>query len=154
MTLIIVVLVLAALLFSLELILPGGILGIFGGVMLLLGVWLTLQSYGAFWAVIVLVAGLVFSAGFFFVQLKVLPKTKLGKSMFLETRQSATSGSTTDDSLLGQTGEVVAQLTPGGTVKINERSYDAISKDGLLEPGEPVEVVGRDAFRLIVRKKA
>ena len=155
MTVIIVVLVLAVLLFSLELILPGGILGIFGVLMLGLAVWLTADSYGPLWAGVVFLGGSVFSLAFFFIQFRILPKTGLGKSIFLQTKLKGTSASATDDpGLVGQTAEVIAQLTPGGTVKLGGRKYDAISKDGLIEPGETVVVVARDAFRLVVRKKA
>ncbi|MCC5841121.1 MAG: hypothetical protein JJT96_13470 [Opitutales bacterium] len=154
MTNILLVFFLAIVLFSLEIILPGGILGVFGGIMLLFGVYLTYDLYGPLLAVVVFAGSLVFAAAFFVLQYKILPKLPFGKNIFLNSRiEGASNINNPGDEILGKEGVVATRMTPGGAILIDGKRHDAISQTGMLETGTAVTVVGRDAFRLVVRKK-
>lgn len=154
MTTIIIVLVLAVILFSLEVILPGGVLGVLGGILMLAGIYLTFDAYGAIAALVVLVGCLIFALAFFVFQFKVLPKTAMGKNIFLSGSVPGESNvNEGGDSLVGATGVVLTRMTPSGSVRVNGRRFEARSRSGFLEAGTTVEVVERDAFRLLVEKK-
>ena len=154
MTTILLVILLAALLFFLEVILPGGILGMIGAVMLLVASWLAYNEYGMLAAILVFMGGLLFAVAFFFVQFRVLPKTSFGKRAFLsETSHGTSNLPVGEDSLIGQTGQSVSVLSPSGVVSVQGQRHQALSQSGYIPQGESIEVVGRDAFRLVVRKK-
>ena len=56
------------------------------------------------------------------------------------------------DCLIGQTGTSVTDLKPSGKVLVNESEYEARCEDGFLNRNEPIKVVDKKAFGLIVRK--
>ncbi len=154
MTTILIVLFLAVILFFLEIILPGGVLGVLGGILMLGGVYLTFDEYGAVAALLVLVGCLVFALAFFVFQFKILPKTAMGKNIFLSSSVPGESNiNEGGDTIIGAEGVVLTRMTPSGAVRVNGRRYEARSRTGFLESGTTVKVVERDAFRLLVEKK-
>lgn len=146
------IILLAAVLFFLELILPGGVMGFIGGVLLLLATFLAYEGHGGMAAALVFTGGILFVTFFFYFQFRLFPNTRLGQKLFLNTSNQGTSNEEYEDSLVGAQGETLSKLVPSGAVKVNGRRYEAICKSGYLEAGVPVEVVSRDAFRLVVRK--
>ena len=54
--------------------------------------------------------------------------------------------------LKGQIGKAATPLLPGGRVKIDRTSYDALSEGGSIERGDIVLVVRVEGTHLIVRK--
>jgi membrane-bound ClpP family serine protease len=52
--------------------------------------------------------------------------------------------------LIGAIGIAETEFLPRGSVKIGERSFEAISDSGLIEPGQPVKVTRLDVGRLVV----
>lgn len=154
MTTILIVLFLAVILFFLEIILPGGVLGVLGGILMLAGVYLTFDEFGAVAALLVLVGCLVFALAFFVFQFKILPKTAMGKNIFLSGSVPGESNvNEGGDTLVGAEGIVLTRMTPSGAVRVNGHRYEARSRSGFLETGTTVRVVERDAFRLLVEKK-
>lgn len=154
MSLILILTAAALVLIFLEVILPGGILGLIGAALLLGAAFVAYENYGVWAALAMLTGSCVLGVAAFFIQFKVLPKTSLGKSMFLTTTSG--SGDGTDagarQALVDATGETLSVMAPSGKVLIAGRSYDALSQSGMLERGEPVVVIGQDAFRLLVRR--
>lgn len=151
---IVLVLLLAGTLFFLEIILPGGILGVLGGILLLVATGFAYQNYGFLGAVLVFLFGVAFVTAFLFFQFRVLPKTKLGRNAFLQTKSEGTSNlKVGDDSIAGKVGTTVSRLNPSGTVLVDGVRHQAMSQSGFIQEGEAVQVVSKDAFRLLVRKK-
>jgi len=154
MTTILILILIAVVLFILEVILPGGILGTIGGLTFLGAVYLTWVEYGVVAAIITFVLGVVFTILMFILQVNILSKSRLGKHIILGTTTPGTSNLPTgDDSIIGRDGVTLSKMAPSGRVRIDGKSFEAISQSGLLEKGESIEVVQRDAFRLVVRKK-
>lgn len=56
------------------------------------------------------------------------------------------------DAIIGQTGIAVSQLRPTGNVKIQGQTYEAISETGMIEKGQPITVIGKRDFILVVRE--
>jgi membrane-bound ClpP family serine protease len=144
---------LGIILLAFEVIVPGGILGVLGTLALLGGVAVAFTTHGTrggLSAVGVAVVLLGLTAALEFL---VLPRTKLGKRMFLQSSISATSqAAVAPASLVGQTGEALTPLSPSGYVDVSGRRYEAFSQSGRVAPGDKLRVVGVDNFRIIVTK--
>ena len=143
----------AALLLCLEAVLPGGILGSIGGLFLLVAIVFAYQDHGWLYAGLIALGGIALTTAVFYVQLHVLPRTRFGKNIQLQTRSEGHSVDKLSAlDLTGKTGRVLTRMAPSGMVQIGEQSYEARSESGLLETGETVEVTGTSSNRLTVRK--
>ncbi len=137
-----------------ELFLPGMIAGIAGGVLLLAGVALSFSAGGMIAGVFAVIAAVLFLVFEFWFYAKILPKTKVGKKIFLETAvEGAGADAPGDDSLIGVAGIAITAFAPSGLARVNDRQYDAVSRDGFLEKGDEIVVVARETLRLVVSKK-
>ncbi len=153
MNTIITLLSVALLLFFFEIVVPGGILAIMGACLVLAACVITFTNYGAMPALAVFVGSLVVSLLLLYLELKILPKTKYGKRLFLLREQKTSSLSPqAGHEIIGQCGETITTMAPTGMVLIDGEKYEAFSQSGLLEKGTPVAVVKQDSFRLIVEK--
>ena len=89
---------------------------------------------------LVLGVGLATGAFFFFAVAKAVAAQ----------RAPAVTGS---EGLVGQIAEVRTPLDPEGTVFVQGELWNAVAEDGPVARGEKVEVLGRDGFRLRVRRQ-
>ncbi|QYY36484.1 NfeD family protein [Ruficoccus sp. ZRK36] len=152
MTLIIALIVIALVLFFLEIFLPGGILGILGFGCLLGASYLTYDSYGLVPGIAVLVGSLILSVAFFIIELKFLSSKGVGK--FLRSEGSIKGGANTpagDDSLVGQQGTALTTMAPSGRVRIGKQNYEASAQGGYVSRGAAIEVVRVESFKLIIK---
>ena len=154
MGLIIGFVVLGLVLIGFEVIVPGGVLGVLGATSMIAACVVGYEEYGSAGAIWVFVVVLVLTAVMLILELKYLSKTEFGQRFFLKTVVKGKSTQEKDDILLYKTGEVTAQLTPTGQINIDGKPYEVFSQDGIIAKGELVEVIGKDNFRLIVRKKS
>lgn len=153
MSTIITLLLVALLLFFFEILVPGGILALIGACLVLAACVVAFNTYGAMEALAVFVGSLVVSLLMLYIELKILPKTKYGKRLFLLRAQKASSlKPQAGQDIIGQRGESITTMAPTGMVLIGGEKYEAFSQSGLLEKGTPVAVVKQDPFRLIVEK--
>ncbi len=136
-----------------EVFLPGGILGVIGGVFLLIGCGLAFWKFGLDGGAIALAVALGLSGLTVYLELVLLPKTGIGRKMFLTAEVSGTSQPRPAlPELVGKTGTTLTTLAPTGYVAIDGHSYEAQSQDGLLAKGAAVRVVAMDPFSLKVSK--
>jgi len=154
---IIALMVAGLVLVGLEMFVPGGVLGILGGICIIAGTVLTYEAFGAMGAVWYGALASVLLVAVILVEFKLLPKTQFGRRLFLTStsggrRGAETAGPPGADALAGQRGEALTTLAPTGVVRIGGEQYEAFSEDGLLERGESIEAIGRDNFRVIVRR--
>lgn len=141
------------LLLAFEVFVPGAILGILGAIALFAGVVIAFVTYGvsgglAAAAIAVALIGLML-----FIEFVVLPRTKWGRRMFLETAitaNSQTAPSETD--LVGRAAKALTPLVPSGFVEVDARRYDAFCRSGPVAKGDPLRVVAVESFRIIVTK--
>ena len=54
--------------------------------------------------------------------------------------------------MIGQLAQARVALDPEGTVFIKGELWNAVGEDGIVEPGEWVEIVAVDGFRLRVKR--
>lgn len=150
----IIILIILGLVFTLfEVIVPGGILGILAAIAIIWASVLTFQNYGIIEALSVLVGSLVLIVTLVIFELKIISKTKLGKRMFLDKAVDAQSTQVLgNESLIGKKGQAETTLAPSGKIIVEGVEYEAFSEDGLIKDGEAVQIVGRDNFRVVVKK--
>ena len=152
MTIIFLLIIIALILFFGELMVPGGILGSIGGILLLIATALGFLE-GLEVGVFVLLFGVVSSVGLLYVELKLLQNTTLGKRFFL---QSAIDGTSQDpvgqNDLIGKEGETLTPLSPTGLILVDGKKYEAFSQSGALTKGTKVKVSAVESFRVTVRK--
>ena len=103
----------------------------------------------------VLVLALVAVPTYLVVLVRWLPKTSLGKGLFLKRAPSGAAGGTPDatglSELIGKEGVVETVLRPGGKIVLAGRRIDAQAESGVIEKGERVRVVGIHMGNAIVR---
>ena len=132
---------------------PGGILGVMGGLALLGGVVMAFVDLGAGAGWIALAAALATVGLLLYVELGVLPKTRLGRRLFLDAAVSGTSqAAPAQPEVIGKAAEALTTLAPSGYVIVDGRRYEAFCQSGLVPKGTELRVVALDNFRLIVTK--
>jgi len=152
MTLIILLFSLGIVLLAVEVIVPGGILGSIGALMIFGGCVMSFIEFGTGGGLIAVAVALVVLVIAFYIGFRVLPKTSFGRRAFLDkeiTAVSAAFGSEARD-LIGKSAEALTMLSPSGYIMIDGRRYDAFCQSGQVPAGTALEVIGADNFRLIV----
>jgi membrane-bound ClpP family serine protease len=154
MTGIILLFALGIVLLFFEAFVPGAVLGILGGIFLLIGCGLAFADYGATGGALAVAIAAVLAGLMFYFEFFVLPKTRLGKKMFLQTSIAGASHAPVAQSsdVVGRNGEALTTLAPSGFVLIDGKRYEASSQSGLIEQGAAVKVTGLNNFQLIVSK--
>lgn len=135
-----------------EFILPGAVLGIAGGLILLITAglgWYYYPEWGIFIAVgelILLLLGVV--VGFY-----VLSSTKFGGIMVLKSQQNADEGYASPSQeapVVGELGEVISALRPAGWITIDGRRVSAVADGAFIPKGAQVRVIEVEGHRVVV----
>jgi len=147
----------AAVLFTLEIVIPsGGILGMLS-MAALIGVIVCLFLIDLTYGWIGLVASLFIVPAAVGVAMKMFPHTPIGRRLILAgndgPRQPVRYGSTDDQTqdLMGAEGVVVTEMRPIGVVNFNGQRVECLSERGTVEPGAKVKVVNISGFEIKVR---
>ena len=137
----------------LELLLPGGILGVLAAICLLIATWFGFDNHGFFGGVAMFFGTLVALAVLSFIEFKLMAKTSYGKKFFLNASIDGHSNQAqADNSIIGKKGTALTRLNPSGKVLIDGKNYEAHSQDGFIENGHEISVVAQDNFKLTVKK--
>ena len=151
MTAIALLFISGTLLLAAEVMLPGAIAGIIGGVALALGSVLSFMEYGAGIGSLATLAALLLLGAMLYAELVWLPRTKMGRALVVEAVVDAKSQPpVASDDVVGQSATALTTLAPSGFVEIAGRRYEAFCRSGHAVRGAALTVVGLDNFRLIV----
>ncbi len=151
MTAIALLFISGALLLAAEVLLPGGIAGIIGGLALAFGAVLSYSQFGPGIGSIATLAALALVGLTLYLELIWLPKTKLGRAMVVDAVVGAQSQPPPASiEVIGKTATAVTVLAPTGLVEIAGQRYEAFCQSGLAGRGSTLTVVGLDNFRLVV----
>ena len=143
----------ALVLFFFEIIVPGGILAVIGGILMLIACVIAYTDLGPLSALITFFVALGISIGMLILEIKILPKTSLGKNFFFKTAVEGSSNiPQTEENIIGKNGESLTTMAPTGKILIEGKEYEATTNSGLFEAGTPVEVVNYDNYKVIVKK--
>ncbi|MCU0779967.1 MAG: NfeD family protein [Akkermansiaceae bacterium] len=153
MTLIILLFVTGILLLGAEVLVPGGILGVLGGLLLFGATVAVFVMHGTAYGVLAAMAAMILCLIMLFLELRVLPRSRLGRQAFLTSAVHGVSAAYDPESARSLTGKAATALTllsPSGYVLVEGRRYEAFCQSGQAPVGADLEVVGADNFRLIV----
>jgi membrane-bound serine protease (ClpP class) len=153
MSLIVGLLVTAFVLFFFEIFLPGGVLAVIGGVLLLIASALSYTEYGLLVALLILFGGLLGALGLFFVEVRFIANSRFGEQLSLQRSIDSKVSWGTSDDLVNREGVTLTTLAPSGKVQIDGETYTAHAEDGYLSKDTPVTVLRNTPFHLIVSKK-
>ena len=141
------------LLLGIELMVPGfGIFGVSGILCISASIFFVLGGDAQ------AVKWMAFSVGLslllFLLLLRYLPKSNLWGRFVLknvEGRQEGFRSGRDHRESIGRIGVVVTKLRPAGVIAIDEVKYDVVSEAEFIEQGTPVQVVGVEGVRIVVR---
>ena len=145
--------VLGLLLIYLEFFLPGAVLGIGGGVMLIASIFLFLASGPKVFFLLTYIFALIFLV-FLVIKLALrsIRKTKSNNTFFLDDHQEGYVASEHLKQLYGKTAEAASDLKPSGYIDVDKEYYQAVSIAGYIKKGDKVQIIGGEGSSLKVKK--
>ncbi|MBC2606364.1 NfeD family protein [Pelagicoccus albus] len=153
MSLLVGLIILGLGLVMLEIFIPGGIVGIFGGLSLIAAVGFAYDGYGAEGAIIVFLIGLAGLVACLWFEFKVLPKTPAGKKFFLQDKVDGISQNAVgDESMIGKECSTATAMAPSGYILCEGKKMEAVSCSGFIEKGAAVKIESFDQFKVTVSK--
>lgn len=152
MTLIVLLFAVGIIFLAVEVIIPGGILGTVGALLMFTGCVIAFQSFGTAGGVFAVLAAFVVAGLALFIEFRILPRTKIGKRAFLTTEVTGVSAALGSEALalVGKTAEALTMLSPSGYVQVDGQRYEAFCQSGQVPAGALLDIIGADNFRLIV----
>ncbi len=144
-------------LFLLEIITPSfGLIAAFGIAALIGSIWFAFEL-SAILGIAILVVYVFLIPAYIVFLVKLLPKTPLGKILFLKKAAKATGDAipetTRNKEILGAEGIAETTLRPAGSVRIDGQRISVQAEYGMIEAGTAVTVVKIDGASIFVREK-
>jgi membrane-bound serine protease (ClpP class) len=140
------------LLLGLEIVVPGGVLGVFGGVALLAAIFVGFAAFPGTWGLIS-AAGIIFLAGLTIaIWIKYFPRTRMGRILTLSADTKTYKAAATHPELLGQEGVALTTLRPAGIADIGGERVDVVAEGNWIEDGAPIKVIDVEGTRVTVRE--
>lgn len=155
MSLIILLFSIGLILLALEVIIPGGILGIIGSLLLFTGCVFSFFILGTLQGLVAIAIALSAGILVFYIQFKILPNTRIGKRFFLKREISGAANSFEEKArdLIGKTATSVTVLSPSGYVMVDGQSYEAVSQSGQIPIHTELLITAANSFQLTVKTK-
>lgn len=136
-----------------EIVVPGAILGIAGGLSLLAGVIVAFMKHGETGGLLALLAAVLAVAVMLYLEFRILPRTRIGRKMFLEKAIDATSQppvADAADAVVGREAVALTALAPTGVVQVAGKRYEARCDSGFAAEGARLRVTRVESFQLVV----
>ncbi|WP_338451570.1 NfeD family protein [Niallia oryzisoli] len=138
----------------LELVLPGGIIGIFGFGAFLASFFLAGENF-VYTGISLLIAFMI-SILACVVMIKVYDKKmKFFKKLILNDSTSTELGYVSNKNrteLIGVIGTALTDLRPSGTVTVGDERIDVVSEGGFITKGSQVKIIKVEGSRVVVRE--
>jgi membrane-bound serine protease (ClpP class) len=89
-----------------------------------------------------------------YIEFSLLPKSRLAKSLSMTGTVAGTSQPALAErkNVVGRQAIAVTALAPSGYVELDGQRYEAFARHGHTQPGERLDIIDIDNFRLIVSK--
>ncbi|MGE9290831.1 MAG: NfeD family protein [Puniceicoccales bacterium] len=144
---------LALVLASFEILVPGGILGLLAFAALITASYLAYEPWGLDGAVLLFfLAGAGILVAIYF-EFKLLGKSKFRNRFILSSAVTGKSEAVhSADNVIGAEGVTLTAMAPTGMILVGNEKFEAFSRSGFLLKDQPIRVVARDNFRLIIEK--
>ena len=145
---------LGVILLALEIVAPGAVLGIAGGVCMFIGVAVAFAVFGGTGGAVASSAALLALGATLYLEFVWLPRSRLVKKFSMDTTNPGASQPplAQEHEVVGREATAQTKLAPTGYVQVEGRRYEAFSQSGFAEAGTRLRVVAVDNFRLIVTK--
>lgn len=127
-------------LIGLEIFIPGGILGIIGGVAWLAAAGVGFRNFSEPWNLVSGISLLVCGVLTFVVWIKYFPKSRMGKVLSLQADGRNHKSHNVENFEIGTVGEALSTLRPSGFATINGQRVDVIADGEWIEAGEPIKI--------------
>lgn len=150
MTTVLALIIAGVVLLAAEVLIPGALIGIIGGAFLAGGVAAAFVEFGPVIGSVTAVLAIILLAATVFIEFKVLPRSRLARAFSMNATVSGTAGPAPQPELVGHECVAVTKLRPSGYVSLAGAQYEAFCRRGAAEPGDRLQVVDVDNFRLIV----
>ena len=147
LTLLIITLVIGMALLILEIVaLPGGVAGVFGGLLLAFGVWQSYVLLGLNWGTVILGCVVLFGVA----MLVFLLKGKTWKKFSLNEESDSSVNQEPATVQVGALGKTIARLAPTGKALIDGELVEVHAINKFIDPDRPIEVVAVEGYRIDV----
>ncbi len=134
-----------------EVFVPGGVLGVLGGILLFVAALLGFVVFPPEWAAFALLAMILLLGLAIVLWIRFFPSTPVGRNMTISSDlKSAHAANETLASLVGLQGSTLSALRPSGFAEINGRRIDVISQSDMIPEGETIEVMRVEGNRVLV----
>ncbi len=148
-------LICGSLMIGAEVFIPGGILGLLGGIAILIAM---AMSFFIFTPIVAgyVCAGIILLVGLAVILwIRYFPRSPIGRKMTVTTDLADAKGTEPGlDALLGATGLTTSDLHPGGFADLNGERTDVISQGEMIPKQTPIVVVNVEGNRVIVEPQA
>lgn len=137
-----------------EIFLPGGIVGIVGGGLVIAGLLgaganVTHMAYSILVAMFVAAVGMVITMKFFGKKLHMLNKLVLHDAT---TTEEGYVSNINRIELIGRRGVTETPLRPAGVMEMEKERLDVVSEGRFIEKGRQVEIIKVEGSRIVVRE--
>jgi len=139
----------------LEFFLPGGVMGVGGGLLIFAGIFFLVMKKPAVVELVFYIIGVI-AALFFVVKIALwhVKKSRSRGTIYLDTDQEGFIASLYQKELIGKAGIAASDLKPSGHILVEEKYLQATSKSGYIEKGDTIVVVGGEGSHLVVKHKS
>lgn len=137
-----------------ELFVPGGILGIIGGALIIGSLLFAGESF-AHMAYSILIAMIIAGIGMVILMKFFGKKLHMFNRLVLRDATSTEEGyvsNTNRIELIGKVGQSITPLRPSGTVLVGQERLDVVTQGGYMDAGKTVEIVKVEGSRIVVRE--
>lgn len=143
---------LGVLLLLAEVFVPGMVLGILGGLLVLAGVAGGFQQ-SVMAGLSLLLAGVGGGLGLGWLAIKFFPRSPAGRRLILQQNGKEWQGYDSDNhALLGARGTSHSPLRPAGIAVIDGHRIDVVTRGDMIAAGRPVEVIEVEGNRIVVKE--
>jgi membrane-bound ClpP family serine protease len=152
-TTVVTLLVVGLLLLGFEVIVPGAVLGTAAAITLLAGVVVAWVEHGPAGGLFAFSVALLGGFVMLYFEFRVLPRTRIGRRMFLEKSIDGASQPPIAEraaDVIGREAVAITALGPTGIVRVDGRRYEARCDSGFAEAGARLRVVRVETFQLVV----
>lgn len=137
-----------------ELFIPGGIVGIIGGALVIIsllfaGANFVHMAYSILIAMFIALIGMVIIMKFFGKKLHVFNKLVLKDAT---TTEEGYVSNVNRIELIGKTGIAITPLRPAGVISVDNERIDAVSEGSYIDAKKKIEVVKVEGSRIVVRE--
>jgi membrane-bound serine protease (ClpP class) len=134
-----------------EIFVPGAVCGIIGTACIIISIVMCYSVKGPEFGSYFLTGAVIITGIGILLASKLFPKTKMGKSLTLQSSETNYSSGKDNSYLLNKTGLAISYLRPSGIVEIDGERIDVVTEGAFIERGSHIKVVEVEGARIVVR---